>query len=198
MAGLQKKVDEVKNVMVDNIEQVRQAILPGSTPAMRITSRTMKHHASSDCIRQQHHEYMAQQMGLKACVGRAGAGARGAHRESGGQDGQPQDAGGPLPQVRQCAVQQDLAPILPKHVFIMRAACGESMCTGDDYKCWRAGREWRCGARCGGSIRRCGSSLSSSFSSWCWSSSSASVSAVGPTASRIDAAPIGCLTIPTF
>ena len=37
VAGLQKKVDEVKNVMVDNIEQVRQAIMHGSRqPASRV------------------------------------------------------------------------------------------------------------------------------------------------------------------
>ena len=48
VAGLQKKVDEVKNVMVDNIEQVRPAILHGSLPAMQ--TKVPHHEARSDII----------------------------------------------------------------------------------------------------------------------------------------------------
>ena len=49
VAGLQKKVDEVKNVMVDNIEQVRPAILHAACQPCRPRSRIMKRGRTSSC-----------------------------------------------------------------------------------------------------------------------------------------------------
>ena len=60
VAGLQKKVDEVKNVMVDNIEQVRQAILhvsrhPASQPCRPSSCHERHWTASGTCVHESWH-----------------------------------------------------------------------------------------------------------------------------------------------